>query len=81
MAEARVPEEVELSPVTDECIAKIAEKTCYPHLEQYATTLLGWSDVQCRNAIDDAERNSWKSCFNVSIYGSTSCFCYFYVLH
>ena len=67
MAEAKLTELTELSPVPQEFIARVAECTFTRHLDQFATTLLGLNHTQYDHAVTDAGQNAWRCCFYVSI--------------
>ena len=65
MAEVKLTELTELSPVPETLIARIAACMLWRNLEQFATTLLGLTPVQYDRALNDAKQNAWISCMNV----------------
>ena len=54
------------SGVTEQLLARLADKLDPKHLERFATEVIGWNPVRYNHIIHDAGGDSWAQCHAVS---------------
>ena len=52
--------------VTEQLLAKLADKLDPKHLKRFATEVIGLRDVKYSHVIHDAGGDSWEQCYGVS---------------
>ena len=52
--------------VTEQLLARLADKLYPEHLKRFATEVIGLGDAKYSHIVHDAGENSWKQCNGVS---------------